>query len=219
MLNQIDMYNLISLIISLLALIVAIYSVIKSNKINQYEILIEDPSFETIDNKKRVMFSIYNNSMKSIKIHSIQFFTLNNIQLFPISFDISAYYKEQDLLKYKNIKPSGPLGTTSLADVLVPTYVHSYEYESNIKDFIVSPYKSDNITLYFEDFPEDINIKLNTNQRFDFSVKPSYSQSDLFNLIKIIKFIIKLSTKKINIPIVISLLLSAVDNCSAIISL
>lgn len=170
--------EIISTIISIIALFLSTYSVIKSNKINRFEITITDVEYEPISNKIRINFSLFNNSIKSILIYKIDFLsTKTKNQYHPVNFDINAYYKQKSEQFKPNLKPKDPLfgdllSTSDLISSLsIPEYAQSYEYPSETSNLIIKPNEYLNLTYYFDDISFETTIKITANERLTFFSK------------------------------------------------
>lgn len=164
-----DVYNVISLLVSILALGASIYSVIQSNKANRYELMIKWPTYKKLSSCFRLEFNIYNNSPKSITVDSMHFYSSSGNEFFPIAFDIEKYYKSQrnnDNLSY-------------MASVICNNSIPPNEYPSDTEDNLISPYQHFPVTLYFKSLPKPLVIQLCANQRIglfrkskDYSIIP-----------------------------------------------
>lgn len=168
--------EIISTIISIIALLLSTYSVIKSNKINRFEITITDVEYEPISDKIRITFSLFNNSIKSILINKIEFLsTKTKYQYYPDDFDIKAYYKqklEQNKPKPKDHMFGNLLNTSDLiSSFSIPEYVQSYEYPSETSNLIIKPNDYLNLTYYFDDINIETTIKITANERLTFFSK------------------------------------------------
>lgn len=168
--------EIISTIISIIALFLSTYSVIKSNKINRFEITITDVEYESISNKIRINFSLFNNSMKSILINKIEFLsTKTNHQYYPDVFDIKSYYKQRS--EQNKPKPKDPLlgnllNTSDLvSSFTMPEYAQSYEYPSETSNLIIKPNDYLNLTYYFDEINLETTIKITANERLTFFSK------------------------------------------------
>ncbi len=173
--------EIISTIISIIALFLSIYSVIKSNKINRFEITITDVEYEPISNKIRINFSLFNNSIKSVLINKIEFFaTKTKSKYYPDNFDIDAYYKQKS--EQNKPKPRDPLlgnllNTNDLiSSFTMPEYIQSHEYPSETTNLIIKPNDYLNLTYYFDEITIETTIKITANERLTyFSKEKSFS--------------------------------------------
>lgn len=177
--------EIISTIISIIALFLSTYSVIKSNKINRFEITITDVEYEPISNKIRINFSLFNNSIKSVLINKIEFFaTKTKIKYYPDNFDIDAYYEQKS--EQNKPKPKDPLFGNLLNkhDLLnsfkMPEYAQPYEYPSETSNLIIKPNDYLNLTYYFDEINAETTIKITANERLTF-----FSKEKSFSVIPI----------------------------------
>lgn len=164
-----DIYNVISLLVSILALGASIYSVVQSNKANRYDLMIKWPTYTKLGSCFRLEFNIYNNSPKSITVDSMHFYSSSGNEFFPVAFDIEKYYESQrnnDDLFY-------------MASLVYKSSIPQYEYPSDTKDNLISPYQHFPVTLYFKSLPNPVVIQLCANQKIglfrkskDYSIIP-----------------------------------------------
>lgn len=170
--------EIISTIISIIALFLSTYSVIKSNKINRFEITITDVEYEPISNKIRINFSLFNNSIKSILINKIEFLsTKTKSKYYPDNFDINAYYKQKSEQNKPKPKPKDPLfgNLINTRDLIssfsMPEYAQSYEYPSETSNLIIKPNDYLNLTYYFDEINVETTIKITASERLTFFSK------------------------------------------------
>lgn len=164
--------EIISISISVLALLLSLYSVIKTNHFNKYQLIIKDTSFEIINGYIRIKLNIFNNSNKSIEINKIIFLD-NNVEINPINFDIDKYYEQLRQIsrpKSQSINVYGFNLDTSIYS-RIPQIAHYDEYPSKTKGIIIAPNTNENFTYYFSEKPRDFMINIESNQKLSFFKK------------------------------------------------
>lgn len=176
-----DKYNLISLIISALALVFSLYSIIKTNIFNRYELLVEDAHCEHFGEYQRVYISIFNNSNKSIKINNIDFYISKNL-VHPVDLNIYEYYEKIRLKKMENReKPKKTILGVELPNsnynnqLLATVLPEPYEFASETESLIIPPNQREKLTLYFCEYTTELTMKIYANQKISlFGRKKSF---------------------------------------------
>lgn len=170
--------EIISVAISLIALLLSLYSVIKSNKINRFEITISNVEYEAVSDKIRINFSLFNNSVKSVLIENIKFYsTKTQKQQLPASFDISAYYEIKNKQNEPKPKPQDPLlgNLPNAIDISramqIPEYPQDYEYSSDTTNLRIKPNEYLNLTYYFDKIYLETTVKIKANEKISYFSK------------------------------------------------
>lgn len=187
MLNNITTDHL-SLAISILALATSIYSTIKTNRSNRFELLVQKPKTYQYGNQYRLSFWLFNNSLRPIRIEKLFFTNPKSKELIQLlEFDIQAYYakaKSKEIIENSD-KPWKPIISSHSFIDFMPKKAQSNEKPSESSDFLIGPFTSKYLTYYLTEVPKEIELTIKANEKLSFSSKtktyllfPTYSMQD-----------------------------------------
>lgn len=176
-LNQVD----ISTITSILALIISIYSVIKTNRIERFELIIRDPEYKQYGDKYRLTFSVFNSGIRPICLIRINFKDPSDKDLLlPLHFDLDEYYHQIKLNEYDKLST---VEKTSFD--WLPYRVQNNEYPSKTYNIIINQSEYVSLTYYLDKSPQPIDLIVTANEKLTsisktktYSLIPTYSKEN-----------------------------------------
>lgn len=184
MLNNITTDHL-SLAISILALGASIYSIIKTNRVNRFELLVRKPKVYKYGDRYRLSFYLFNNSLRPIVIKELFFTDPKSKEIIQLlEFDVQAYYsklKSVEINDDLNDPWNAALKSYNLIDFM-PNIVQSVEKPSESFDFVINPTVAKYLTYYLTEAPKEIELTIKANEKLSFRSKtktyllfPTYS--------------------------------------------
>lgn len=140
--------EIISLAISIIALLLSLYSVIKSNKINRFDLILVDFYSEPYEDLTKINFALINNSVRSLPILHITF-SKSDARYFPVT---PARFTNQR-----------SINSNSLLDFLIEDnnkLYNSFNQPSETHNIIMAPNENLYLNYYFKNLPENLTITI-----------------------------------------------------------
>lgn len=169
----------ISFAISVLAFLISIYSLIKTNRMDRFELLIRRPQYKNYGDYTRLTLTIFNNSVRPIKIESL-YFSSNSKPIPIVDFNVDDYYDDLQQKKYDSLSP---LGKASFSWMYYR--VSDIEKPSISSDILINVNDSVLLTYYLTDNPQTIDLTITANEKLTpisktktYSLIPTYPEED-----------------------------------------
>lgn len=171
----------ISTITSIIALIISIYSVIKTNRFERFELIIRNPEYKPYGDKYRLTFQVFNSSMRPICLRRINFKDPSDKDLLlPLHFDLDEYYHQLKLNEYDKLSPIEKESFSWL-----PYRIQNNEHPSKTTGIIINQNEYVSLTYYLDKSPQPINLIVIANEKLTsisktktYSLIPTYSKKD-----------------------------------------
>ena len=143
--------DLLNLIIAVLALLVALYSVHYTRSFNRRKITVSSGTFYiNSDNPPIAWFEIHNISPVPVTIFNVEFFSSKNEQVYPIL----------DYEPIQTYSASGPF------NAMVPDIIADYQYSEPLDaPCIIQPYESLELGYYFDKKYNTLSITVTCAER------------------------------------------------------
>ena len=187
MLNNLTTDHL-SLAISILALVASIYSIIKTNRVNRFELLVRKPKVYKYGDRYRLSFYLFNNSLRPIVIKELFFTDPKSKEVIQLlEFDVQAYYAKVKSAEIKDdLDDPWESAFNSYGFMrFMPKIAQNDEKPSESFDFVINPTVAKYLTYYLTEVPKEIELTIKANEKLSFRSKtktyllfPTYSMQN-----------------------------------------
>ena len=144
--------EIISLAISIIALLLSVYSVIKSNKINRFDLLLVDIHSEPYEDLTKINFALINNSVRSLPILHI---TFSNSDVVYIPVTPARFINQRSI------------NSNNLLDLLIEDnnkLYNSFKQPSETHNIIMAPNEKLYLSYYFKNPPKKLSVTIITTE-------------------------------------------------------